>query len=158
MHIAYWIVAGLLAAVYAFGGAKKLVQSQQQLAPMMGWVDTVPMRQVRLIGLVEVLGALGLILPPLTGVAPGLAVAAAIGLAVVQIGAFRLHLFRATSSVTCRSMSACSRWRSPPPGSVRSSGPDRPRRQHDLASGVAQLAAPGSTKAQVGTWAFVCPS
>jgi uncharacterized membrane protein len=94
MHIAYWIVAGLLAAVYAFGGAKKLVQSQQQLAPMMGWVDTVPMRQVRLIGLVEVLGALGLILPPLTGVAPGLAVAAAIGLAVVQIGAFRLHLSR----------------------------------------------------------------
>ena len=40
---------------------------------MMGWVDTVPMPAVRLIGGVEILGVAGLILPPLTGVAPGLA-------------------------------------------------------------------------------------
>jgi hypothetical protein len=41
-----------------------------------------------------VLGALGVILPPLTGIAPGLAIAAAAGLAIIQMGAFRLHLSR----------------------------------------------------------------
>jgi hypothetical protein len=53
-----------------------------------------PMRLVRMIGLLEVLGAVGLILPPLTGIAPGLAIAAAIGLVLIQIGAFALHLSR----------------------------------------------------------------
>jgi uncharacterized membrane protein len=94
VKVAYWVIAGLLAAIYGFGGLKKLVQSQDQLRPMMGWVDAMPMSRVRMIGLVEVLGAVGVIVPALTGVAPGVAVAAAIGLALIQIGAFRLHLSR----------------------------------------------------------------
>lgn len=94
MKVAYWVIAGLLAAIYGFGGLKKLVQSQDQLRPMMGWVDAMPMSRVRMIGLVEVLGAVGVIVPALTGVAPGVAVAAAIGLALIQVGAFRLHLSR----------------------------------------------------------------
>jgi uncharacterized membrane protein len=94
VKVAYWVIAGLLAAIYGFGGVKKLVQSQDQLRPMMGWVDAMPMSRVRMIGLVEVLGAVGVIVPALTGVAPGVAVAAAIGLALIQIGAFRLHLSR----------------------------------------------------------------
>ena len=94
MHVAYWVIAALLAAIYVFGGAKKLLQSQDQLRPMMGWVDAMPMPLVRTIGLLEVLGAVGVILPPLTGIAPGLAIAAAIGLAIIQIGAFALHLSR----------------------------------------------------------------
>jgi hypothetical protein len=61
---------------------------------MMGWVDIMPLQLLRTIGLLEVLGAVGLILPPLTGVAPGTALAAAIGLALIQIGAFALHLSR----------------------------------------------------------------
>jgi zinc transporter ZupT len=48
----------------------------------------------RLIGLAEVLGAIGLILPPLTGVFPGLAIAAAAGLVVVQAGAIVVHARR----------------------------------------------------------------
>lgn len=94
MKIAYWIIAVLLGVIYAFGGVKKLVQSRDQLRPMMGWVDTMPMPRVRLIGLLEVLGAVGLILPPITGIAPALAIGAAIGLVLIQIGAFRLHLSR----------------------------------------------------------------
>jgi hypothetical protein len=70
VHVAYWVIAALLAAVYVFGGAKKLLQSQDQLRPMMGWVDAMPMPLVRTIGLLEVLGAVGVILPPLTGIAP----------------------------------------------------------------------------------------
>lgn len=94
MHVAYWIIATVLAAIYVFGGAKKLLQSPAQLRPMMGWVDVMPLARVRMIGLVEVLGAAGVILPPLTGIVPGLAIAAAVGLMIIQIGAFRLHLSR----------------------------------------------------------------
>ena len=94
MEIAYWIVAGLLGVFYLYAGGKKVIQSQEQLAPMMGWVDTVPMWLVRCIGVVEILGVVGLLLPPLTGVAPVLALVAAIGFAVLQVLATGLHLSR----------------------------------------------------------------
>jgi len=94
MHVAYWIVAALLALLYLYAGGKKLLQNQEQLRPMMAWVDRAPMPLVKAIGGLEVLGALGLVLPPLTGIAVGLAFAAAIGLALVQVGALALHLSR----------------------------------------------------------------
>jgi hypothetical protein len=94
MEIAYWIVAGVLCLFYLYSGVLKVVRSKEQLAPMMGWVDTVPMPAVRLIGAVEVLGAVGLVLPPLTGIAPGLALVAAVGFVVLQVGATALHLSR----------------------------------------------------------------
>ncbi|PZG14136.1 DoxX family protein [Nonomuraea aridisoli] len=62
------------AVFYLYAGGRKAVQSQERLLPMMGWVDRVPMPLVRIIG---VLDAAGLILPPLTGIAPRLAIAAA---------------------------------------------------------------------------------
>lgn len=94
MLIAYWIITALLAIVYVYSGGKKVAQSKDQLRPMMGWVDTMPTPALRAIGAVEILGAVGLIVPPLTGIAPWLAIAAAIGLVVVQIGAIALHLRR----------------------------------------------------------------
>lgn len=94
MPIAYWIVAGLLAFVYVYSGGMKLVRTQTQLKSVMRWVDQAPMAAVRAIGTLEILGAIGLILPPLTGIHPWLAIAAAAGLAVLQIGAVGLHLFR----------------------------------------------------------------
>jgi hypothetical protein len=92
--IAYWIIAALLAAFYVYAGGIKLVQSKEQLQPMMAWVDRTPMWAVRAIGAVEVLGAIGLILPPLTGIAPRLALVAAIGFVVLQILATGVHLAR----------------------------------------------------------------
>ena len=100
MVVVYWIVAGLLGAFYLYAGGKKLAQSQEQLAPMMGWVDTVPTTVVRLIGGVEVLGVAGLILPPATGIATAVAVAAAIGFVVLQVLATGLHLSRGEGRVT----------------------------------------------------------
>ena len=94
MTIAYWIVAGLLALFYVYGGGIKILRSKEQLQPMMQWVDSTPMPVVRAIGGVEVLGAAGLILPPLTGMAPALALAAAIGFVLLQILATRVHLRR----------------------------------------------------------------
>lgn len=100
MKIAYWIVAALLAAFYLYAGGKKAVQGKERLAPMMGWVDTVPMPVVRGIGAVEILGAAGLLLPPLTGVAPALALVAAAGFLVLQLLATALHLSRGEARVT----------------------------------------------------------
>jgi hypothetical protein len=100
VEIAYWILAGLLAAFYLFAGGRKVSQGKEQLAPMMGWVDTIPMSVVRLIGVLEILGAVGLILPPLTGVAPVLALLSAAGFLVLQVLATGLHLSRGEVKVT----------------------------------------------------------
>ena len=94
MTLAYWIVASLLSVFYLYSGGMKLIQSKERLEPMMGWVDTVPMPVVRFLGVVEVLGAVGLVLPPLTDVAPWLAIAAAAGLLVLQVLAAGVHLRR----------------------------------------------------------------
>ncbi|MFF7471144.1 DoxX family protein [Streptomyces sp. NPDC008092] len=92
MSVAYWVVAGLLALFYLYGGGLKVVRSRERLLPMMAWVDGMPMAAVRAIGSVEILGAAGLVLPRLTGVAPWLGPAAAVGFVVLQVGAVRVHL------------------------------------------------------------------
>ncbi|MFJ9347078.1 DoxX family protein [Streptomyces sp. NPDC101237] len=92
MNVAYGIVAGPLALFYLYAGGLKAVRSRERLRPMMAWVDGMPMAAVRALGAVELLGALGLLLPRLTGVAPRTAVAAAVGLAVLQLGAIRVHV------------------------------------------------------------------
>ncbi|MEU5314521.1 DoxX family protein [Streptomyces sp. NPDC021562] len=92
MKAAYGILAGPLALFYLYGGGLKTVRSREALRPMMAWVDDLPMAAVRAIGAVEVLGALGLVLPPLTGIAPWLAAVAATGFVLLQLGAIRVHL------------------------------------------------------------------
>jgi uncharacterized membrane protein len=92
MNIAYWIVAGLLALFYICAGTLKVIRSRNQLRPMMAWVDRMPLAAVRALGTVEILGATGLILPPLTGITPSLASAAAIGFVLLQAGAIAVHL------------------------------------------------------------------
>ncbi|MGW2781469.1 DoxX family protein [Streptomyces populi] len=100
MNIAYWIVAALLAAFYLYAGGIKVLRTQEQLRPMMGWVDRIPMPVVRIIGTLEVLGAAGLVLPPLTGIAPWLAVAAATGLVLIQVGGIAVHVSRGEARMT----------------------------------------------------------
>lgn len=93
MIIAYWIIAGLLALAYLGAGGTKLVRNREQLiAAGMGWVEGANTGMVKLVGLLEVAGALGLILPPLTGVMPSLAPLAAIGLILIQAVAIGVHM------------------------------------------------------------------
>lgn len=94
MVIAYWIVAGLLAVLYLYSGGMKLVRSAEQLRPMMAWVDSMPLSAVRVVGALEILGVVGLILPPLVGVLTWLTIAAAVGLVLVQVGGITLHVRR----------------------------------------------------------------
>ena len=100
MQIAYWIVAGLLALVYLGVGSMKLFQPPAKRAESgLAWAADVPAWAVKVIGLLEVVGAVGLILPALTGFAPVLSPLAAIGLALIQLGAVITHLVRGEAKV-----------------------------------------------------------
>lgn len=94
MNIALWIVAGLLAAIFLMAGMMKIRQSKEKLAESMGWVEHYEPRTIKLIGLLEVLAAIGLIVPAVTGIVPMLTPLAAIGLALVMVGAMARHLSR----------------------------------------------------------------
>ncbi|MBP2325856.1 hypothetical protein JOF56_006241 [Kibdelosporangium banguiense] len=94
MNVLLWIVQGLLAAAYLAGGATKVSQPREKLAKNMAWVEDFSPGAVKGIGAVEVLGAIGLILPWATGIAEVLTPLAAAGLAVVQILAGVVHVRR----------------------------------------------------------------
>ncbi len=94
MDIALWIVAGLLAAIFLIAGMMKMIQPKEKLAESMGWVEHYEPRTVKLIGLLEALGAIGLIVPAVTGILPILTPLAAIGIALVMVGAMSRHLSR----------------------------------------------------------------
>ena len=83
MTYALWIVQGLLAALFLFAGGMKLVLPLEALA---GPVP-LPGLFLRFIGVAEVLGAIGLILPGLLRIRPGLTPLAAAGLVIIMIGA-----------------------------------------------------------------------
>src|SRR4051794_22719727 len=83
MKIALWVVQGLLAAVFLFAGSMKLIMP---IEAMKGPVD-IPGWFIRFIGVVEVLGAIGLIVPALTRIQPRLTPLAAAGLVIIMIGA-----------------------------------------------------------------------
>ena len=93
MLIAYWIVAGILAIVYLLVGGTKIIRSRAQLDESgMHWVRGANPAVVKLVGLIEVLGAAGLLLPPLLNTAVLLAPLAAIGLVLVQAVAIGVHM------------------------------------------------------------------
>lgn len=92
MNIALWIVSGLLAAVYLAAGLMKSLRAKQRLQASLPWVEDFPAGTARLIGIAEILGAIGLILPWATGVAPILTPLAAVGLVVIQVLATPVHL------------------------------------------------------------------
>lgn len=94
MNTVLWAVQILLALVFATAGVMKLVRSKEKLATNMAWVDGFESGHIKLIGALEVLGALGLILPAVTGILPILTPLAALGLALTMVGAIITHLRR----------------------------------------------------------------
>jgi hypothetical protein len=90
-------------------GRVRVLRFLDQLRPMMGRIDAVPLRLVRTIGVLAVLGALGLILPPLTGIAKALALAAAAGLVLIQVGGISLLLSRSEAMLIGLSVALLSR-------------------------------------------------
>jgi uncharacterized membrane protein YphA (DoxX/SURF4 family) len=92
---ALWIVAIVLALGFASAGVMKLLQPKEKLAAAgMGWTDDFTSGTVKLIGGLEILGAIGLIVPAAIGVVPVLVPIAALGLIAVMLGAAVVHTRR----------------------------------------------------------------
>jgi uncharacterized membrane protein YphA (DoxX/SURF4 family) len=96
VNLGLWIIAGVLAFIFAASGAMKLVQSKEKLVASAtgGWAADWSPAQIKLVGVAEILGAIGLILPAALHVAPILVPLAAVGLILVMIGAAIVHARR----------------------------------------------------------------
>lgn len=95
MLIAYWIVAGLTALVFLAAGTMKALRPKDTLAESgMTYVEDFTSGQIKLIGLTEFLGGLGLILPMALDIVPLLSPIAGIGLGIIMIGAITVHIRR----------------------------------------------------------------
>ena len=92
MNIALWIVQGLLAAFFLYAGLSKIINTwEQQVEKLPQMKDISPVQQ-KLIGTAETLGAVGIVIPWLTGILPILTPIAAVGLALVMLSAAIYHL------------------------------------------------------------------
>ena len=100
MNITLWVLQALLALVFLMAGFMKTFQPLDTLAKRMSWVSKVPAVLARLLGIAELLGAIGLILPSLTHILPWLTALAAVGLALIMIGATVFHASRREFSGT----------------------------------------------------------
>ncbi|QBD75081.1 DoxX family protein [Ktedonosporobacter rubrisoli] len=92
MNIALWIVQILLALLFAASGFQKIAQPVEKLREEMRWAKYMAPAFIRLIGILEILGALGLILPKATGYLPWLTPLAGVGLALTMFVAILVHL------------------------------------------------------------------
>ena len=90
MNLTLWIVTGLLAVAYLIAGGGKLIMPKEKIAaktPSARWVEDFSAGSVKAIGTLEVLAAVGLILPAALDIAPVLVPLAALGLVMLMVGA-----------------------------------------------------------------------
>ena len=89
-----WAAQVLLGLAFVVGGAMKASTPYAELAAEMAWVSAVPEGLIRFIGIAELLGGIGLVLPAATRIRPWLTPLAAAGLALVMLLASAFHLSR----------------------------------------------------------------
>lgn len=95
MNMALWIVTIVLAVSFLGSGLmKQFVPKDKLVTSGQGWAADFSQANIRLIGLVEIVGAIGLVLPAVTHIAPILVPMAAIGLILVMVGAAIVHARR----------------------------------------------------------------
>ena len=96
VEIAVWIVSGLLAFAFTVGSIVRLVMPAKRYAtiPNQQWILAVPRAGIVAISIAELLGAIGLIVPVLTGIVPILTPIAAVCLALIMTGALVFHIRR----------------------------------------------------------------
>jgi len=93
-NIGLWIAQILMAAAFGMAGFMKLTTPIADLSQMLPWAAEAPEMLVRFIGLSEVLGALGLVLPTALRIQPKLTNTAALALGLVMVLALGFHLYR----------------------------------------------------------------
>jgi hypothetical protein len=91
MSIALLVAEGFAALVFLVTGALKVTMPKEKLAEKMHWAATWPAGRIKLLGLAEMAGALGLVLPAALHIAPVLTPIAAVCLAVLMLGAVQAH-------------------------------------------------------------------
>ncbi len=94
MNVVVWIVQILLAVAFGAAALTKLTQPKEKLRARMAWVDDYSENAIKTIAGLELLGAIGLVLPAATGILPWLTPLAAVGLALVMVGAAITHARR----------------------------------------------------------------
>ena len=99
IHISLWVAQVLLAIMFIMAGVMKSSQPIEVLAESLPWVLSTPAALVRFIGVSELLGGLGLILPALLRIKPFLTVWAALGLALIMVLAAIFHIMEGEYSV-----------------------------------------------------------
>ena len=100
MNVVLWIAAAVLAAAFLAAGAMKLTQPKVKLAQSgMGWTEDFSPGAIKAIGALEVLAAIGLIVPAALDIVPDLVPVAAVGLVVLMLGAAVTHLRRKESQM-----------------------------------------------------------
>jgi len=92
LHISLWIAQVILAAVFLMAGVIKSTQPIEQLGASMSWVNDFSAGMVRFIGISELLGGIGLLLPALLRIKPVLTPLAALGLFTVMVFALVYHI------------------------------------------------------------------
>ncbi|MFK7949489.1 MAG: DoxX family protein [Saprospiraceae bacterium] len=91
INIALWVVQVLLGLMFLMAGATKTFQPMEVLAESLPWVTETSSALVRFIGISELLGGIGLLLPSILRIKPFLTVWAAIGLATIMLFAAIFH-------------------------------------------------------------------
>ncbi len=91
MHIALWIASGLLSFAMLGAGGIKLVKPRAKLVERFRWAERWSDGGVKALGLAEMLGAVGLVVPQVTGILPLLTPLASLCLAILMIGAVKTH-------------------------------------------------------------------
>lgn len=92
MNTALWIVQGIVAFAMFGAGTFKVITPHAKLAEKMKWARTWPAGRVKLLGLAEVLGAVGVVVPWATGMLPVLTPVAACCLLMLMLGAIKTHV------------------------------------------------------------------
>jgi len=98
VNLALWIVAGLLAVTYLIGGGAKLIMPKEKYTRYARWAEDFSPGALKAIGVLELLAAVGLILPAALDIVPVLVPLAALGLVMLMVGAvitrIRRHEFK----------------------------------------------------------------
>lgn len=100
LNIALWVVQAMLAFAFGMAGFMKSTTPLDQLAVKMAWVGYTPGAVVRFIGVCELLGAIGLIVPAATRIKPQLTPLAAVGLVTIMVLAAGVHTTHGEAAVT----------------------------------------------------------
>lgn len=94
MNIVLWVVQILLAIMFLMSGIMKAAMPIEKLATMLPWASSVPAALVKLIGVSELLGGIGIVLPSLLRIKPNLTIWASSGLALIMLLAIPFHISR----------------------------------------------------------------